>query len=123
VSRRLPPFVPPSAPGGEASLYFAFRNAGKRGITLDVESASGSELLWRLLERADIWIESFRPGRLAELGFAPDDVLARRPELVIASISDFGQTGPYRDFLGTDMTGFAFGGLMHPVRSRTTRPG
>jgi crotonobetainyl-CoA:carnitine CoA-transferase CaiB-like acyl-CoA transferase len=127
VSRRLPPFVPPSAPGGEASLYFAFRNAGKRGITLDVESASGSELLWRLLERADIWIESFRPGRLAELGFAPDDVLARRPELVIASISDFGQTGPYRDFLGTDMTGFAFGGLMHragaPHRPPVVAPG
>jgi crotonobetainyl-CoA:carnitine CoA-transferase CaiB-like acyl-CoA transferase len=109
TSRRLPPF----GPDGTSSLYFAFRNAGKRGLTLDIATASGRDLLERLLERSDVWIESFAPGHLAALGLDPAGVLERRPALVITSITDFGQTGPYSHYRGTDMIGFAFGGLMH----------
>jgi crotonobetainyl-CoA:carnitine CoA-transferase CaiB-like acyl-CoA transferase len=108
-SRRLPPF----APDGSSSLYFAFRNAGKRGVTLDPTRPSGRELLQLLLDGADVLIESFAPGWLAAQGLAPEALLERRRQLVITSISDFGQTGPYRDYSGTDMIGFAFGGMMH----------
>jgi crotonobetainyl-CoA:carnitine CoA-transferase CaiB-like acyl-CoA transferase len=109
LSRRLPPF----APGRATSLYFALRNAGKRGITLDFRTPTGAELLHRLLGRVDVWIETERPGALAACGLAPADVLARHPALVLTSITDFGQDGPYRDWQGTDMLGFAMGGLLH----------
>ncbi len=116
-SRRLPPF----APGRSTSLYFALRNAGKRGITLDFRTPTGALLLHRLLERADAWIETERPGALAACGLDPAELLARHPALVVTSITDFGQDGPYRDWQGTDMLGFAMGGLLHRC-GRADRP-
>ncbi len=108
-SRQAPPFTP----DGKASLYFAFRNGGKRGITLDITSTRGCEVLRRLLADADIFIESYKPGRLAEIGLAPEELLEQYPSLVITSMTAFGQTGPYRDFAGTDMVGAAMGGIMY----------
>jgi len=107
ASRRLPPF----AADGETSLYFAVRNAGKRGITLDL--ASDSDRFHALLAEADILIESTAPGELAKLGLGPASLVERHPHLVVASMTDFGQTGPYRDYQGTDMIGFAMSGMMH----------
>jgi crotonobetainyl-CoA:carnitine CoA-transferase CaiB-like acyl-CoA transferase len=108
-SRRLPPF----APDGGGSLSFAFRNAGKRSVTLDLDSERGRDRLHRQLARSDVWIESGRPGALAARGLDPEAVLERHPRLILASITDFGQTGPYRDFEGTDMVGNALGGMMY----------
>lgn len=123
VSRRLPPI----APDGHTSLYFTYRNSNKRGITLDVSKAPGQELLHLLLADADVWIESFPPGHLKSIGLDPTQVLKRHPQLIITSISDFGQTGPYRDFVGTDMIGFAMGGMMYragvPERPPVVAPG
>src|SRR5262249_31656192 len=93
-SRRLPPFH-----AGE-SLYFAFRNAGKRGITLDLRTAEGMADLHEQLRCTDIWIESFAPGHLESLGIDFTDLAERYPKLIIVRISDFGQTGPYRDWIG-----------------------
>ncbi len=122
-SRRLPPFVP----GTRQSLYFAFRNANKRGVTLDLEQPGGPERLRRLLEGADVLIESFAPGSLDAAGLAPAALIEADPGLVVTSISDFGQTGPHRDYLGTDMLGFASGGMMHragaPHRPPLVAPG
>ena len=122
-SRRLPPL----APDGHTSLYFAYRNANKRGVTLDIAKQSGQELLHSLLEDSDVWIESFPPGHLASLGLDPAKVLRRYPRLIITSVTDFGQTGPYRDFLGSDMIGFAMGGMMYrsgvPERPPLVAPG
>jgi crotonobetainyl-CoA:carnitine CoA-transferase CaiB-like acyl-CoA transferase len=109
LSRRLAPF----APDGRTSLYFALRNAGKRGATLDLAEASGREALLDLAAQADILIETEQPGRMASLGVGAEQLLARNAALVVVSISDFGQVGPYRDFKGTDMIGFATGGMMH----------
>jgi len=109
VSRKLPPF----APDGRTSLYFAYRNAGKRGVTLDIEREAGRELLHRLLAGADIFIETHLPGYLASLGLGPAQLVERYPRLIVASITDFGQTGPYRNYAGTDMVGFAMGGMMY----------
>lgn len=68
-----------------------------------------------------MWIETERPGALAACGLAPADVLARHPRLILTSITDFGQDGPYRDWQGTDMLGFAMGGLLHRC-GRASRP-
>ena len=104
---------------GEVSLHFATHNAGKRGVVIDDTSAGGREQLLRLLDRADIWIESARPGAMSELGLGFDVVHARNAELVVLSITDFGQTGPYRDWVATDWTLLAMGGVL----SRSGLPG
>src|SRR5215212_173198 len=80
-SRRLPPFH------RSTSLSFAVRNANKRGVTLDLTAPAGRERLLALLDSADVWIETTRPGTLAARGLGPDDVLARNPALVITSIT------------------------------------
>ena len=102
-----------------ASLRFATHNMGKRGVVIDHTTSAGREQLLRLLDRADIWIESARPGALSELGLAVDLVHARNPNLVVLSITDFGQTGPYRDWVATDWTLLAMGGVL----SRSGLPG
>ena len=105
--------APPFAADASTSLAFAFRNAGKRGVALDISSADGRQQLQRLLDAADAWIESHPPGSLAPHGFAPEEVLRTRPALVITSITDFGQSGPHRDYVGTDMIGYAMGGMLY----------
>ncbi len=105
-SRLLPPFH------GTTSLSFAVRNANKRGVTLDLGAPADRERLLVLLESADVWIETTRPGTLGALGLGPDDVLARNPELVVTSITDFGQTGAYRDWAGNDAVHAAMSGIL-----------
>jgi len=123
ASRTLPPF----ASDGETSLYFALRNAGKRGVVLDLETAAGHEALHALLADADVLLESFAPGDLERIQLAPDTLIARHPQLIVTSMTPFGQTGPYRDFLSTDLVGFAMGGMMHrcgrPERPPVNMPG
>jgi crotonobetainyl-CoA:carnitine CoA-transferase CaiB-like acyl-CoA transferase len=105
-SRRLPPFH------GATSLFFAVRNANKRGVTLDLGAADDRERLLALLDTADVWIETTRPGTLGALGLGPDHVLARNPQLVITSITDFGQSGEYRDWEGNDWVQVAMSGIL-----------
>jgi crotonobetainyl-CoA:carnitine CoA-transferase CaiB-like acyl-CoA transferase len=109
VSRALPPFTP----GGEASLYFAVRNAGKRGAVADLRTEAGRARLLGLLADADVLVESTAPGTLERLGLGAAALRARRPELVVTSITDFGQDGPYRDYSGTNMVAVAMGGMLH----------
>jgi crotonobetainyl-CoA:carnitine CoA-transferase CaiB-like acyl-CoA transferase len=97
-SRRMPPFAPES----DTSLYFAFRNFNKRGITLDVTAAEGQARLRELLASADVWIESTKPGTLAPYGLDPREVSAEFEHLLVLSITDFGQEGPYAQFEATD---------------------
>ena len=106
ASRLIPPFH------GETSLYFTVRNLGKKSVTLDMESADGRRRLDSLLDAADVWIESHRPGRLEALGVNRREVLERHPGLVITSITGFGLTGPYRDYAATDAVLVAMSGLL-----------
>jgi crotonobetainyl-CoA:carnitine CoA-transferase CaiB-like acyl-CoA transferase len=94
------------------SLHFATHNAGKRGVVIDQTSADGRERLLSLLDDADIWIETRAP-------LDTDAVRARNPGLVVLSITDFGLTGPYRDWVATDWTLLAMGGVL----SRSGLPG
>ena len=96
ASRRIPPRH------GEHGLYFALRNWNKRGATVDLTTLAGRDRLLELLGRADVWIETSRPGSLAAVGLDPAEVSERLGHLIVASITDFGQTGPYRDWTATD---------------------
>jgi len=104
--RSIPPFWQ-GVEDPERSLFFWFYNAGKRGITLDWRRPEGAERLRRLAPRADVVIETEPPGALAALGLR-----ALNPRLVIASITPFGQTGPYRDWRASDTVAQAMGGMM-----------
>jgi crotonobetainyl-CoA:carnitine CoA-transferase CaiB-like acyl-CoA transferase len=103
ASRQRPPFE------RDTSIYFATRNANKRGVTLDMGSVTDREKLWQLLASADIWIETTEPGTLEHYGLDPDAVLRQLPHLVILSGTDFGQTGPYRNYVGSDPVLLALG--------------
>jgi crotonobetainyl-CoA:carnitine CoA-transferase CaiB-like acyl-CoA transferase len=92
-SRSLPPFA-----GDGTGLYFEYRNVNKRSITVDISTDAGREDLRALLAGADIFIESNRPGELTDLGLDPSELVANLPHLVIASITPYGQTGPYSGF-------------------------
>jgi crotonobetainyl-CoA:carnitine CoA-transferase CaiB-like acyl-CoA transferase len=105
-SRTLPPFH------HDVSLYFAFRNFNKRGIVLDLETAGDRDRLHELLTGADALIESFAPGWLADRELDHGELLARHAHLVITSITDFGQTGPYRDWSATCAVMDAISGQM-----------
>lgn len=89
-----PPWVP--AAGG-ASAYFTAVNRNKRSCTIDLKRAEGLEVLWRLVERADVVISNFRPGVLARLGIGYEAARARNPRLVYAVINGYGESGPGAD--------------------------
>ena len=101
-----PPFV-----GGE-STYFLGINRNKESVTLDLKNDDGRAILERLLDRADVLVENFRPGTLARLGLDAATARATRPRLVYCSLSGFGQTGPRRAQAGYDAVIQAEGGLM-----------
>lgn len=109
--RREPPFIE-DIPGTERSLNFAYQNTSKRGICLDLDTASGQHLLRDLARTADLVIETAPPGWMAARGLGYADLSKDRPQLVVASITPFGQTGPYADLRATDLVGLATGGLL-----------
>jgi crotonobetainyl-CoA:carnitine CoA-transferase CaiB-like acyl-CoA transferase len=86
------------------SGHFAGLNRNKRSLSIDLKSAGGSDALWKLLATADVMIEGFRPGVLRKLGFSADTLGDRFPKLVQASVSSFGQTGPFSPRGGHDIS-------------------
>jgi crotonobetainyl-CoA:carnitine CoA-transferase CaiB-like acyl-CoA transferase len=97
---------------GSHSAYSIIGNLGKRSIAVDLKSAAGKQVLWRLLEGADVFLEGFRPGAIRRLGFDYDAVAAREPRLLYLSISGFGQTGPLAERPAMDPVLQAYTGLM-----------
>ncbi len=77
------------------SSYFVQQNVGKRNISLDLSSDAGAEILLDLAEHADVLVQNYRPGVMDRLGLGVDALLARNPRLIYASISGYGQTGPW----------------------------
>jgi formyl-CoA transferase len=104
-------FGPPFTEDGE-SAYFLSINRNKRSIALDLKRDSDRDVLHRLLASADILVENFRPGALAELGLGYDDLRDRYPRLIYCTISAFGDRGPRKDQPGYDFAIQALGGLM-----------
>jgi CoA:oxalate CoA-transferase len=112
ASRRAGPF-PNDEPDIEKSSIFLFLNTSKKGITLDIENEVSRDIFMRLAQQADIVVENFKPGTMTNLGLNYEALTEANPKLIMASISYFGQTGPYRDWNGADITAQAMGGLMH----------
>ena len=99
--------------GPDNSLPFAYLNMGKRSVTLNLKSEEGREILLPLLAEADVLVENFSPRVMPLLGLGYDTLRKIAPHLVMTSISNFGQTGPYRDYKATDIVEYALGGLMY----------
>ena len=112
-ARRLGPFYHDD-PDPEKSLYWFAYNRNKRGITLNLETADGQELFKRLVKTADLVIESFGPGYMSGLGLGYPDLEKINPGLIMVSITDWGQTGPYVDkgYKADQMVSWALGGIM-----------
>jgi crotonobetainyl-CoA:carnitine CoA-transferase CaiB-like acyl-CoA transferase len=101
-----PPFI------GGISTYFLSINRNKKSLGLNLKTADGRRILWKLIERADVLIENFRPGVLDKLGFGYEAVHKANPRTVYCSVSGFGQTGPYRDRPGYDVIAQGESGMM-----------
>jgi crotonobetainyl-CoA:carnitine CoA-transferase CaiB-like acyl-CoA transferase len=79
------------------SAFFANGNRGKRSVALDLKKPAGREVLLRMVERADVFVQNFRPGAVERLGIAESDLRAVRPDLIYVSLTGYGDSGPYRD--------------------------
>ncbi|MBN1664187.1 MAG: CoA transferase, partial [Deltaproteobacteria bacterium] len=97
----------------EASALFLYLNTGKKSITLKRQELGKTALLKRLIAGTDILVENFPPGYLASLGMGYDDLKKINPALIMVSITDFGQSGPYRDYRGGRLAMYALSGYMH----------
>ncbi|MDP6606884.1 MAG: CoA transferase [Dehalococcoidia bacterium] len=106
----------PFPPGGEGDReqggHFLYLNTGKRSVALDLATAEGRDAALHLAAQSDVVIESFAPGRLDAFGLGYERLAEANPALVLTSISNFGQDGPYRDVRASEIVIFGMGGLM-----------
>jgi CoA:oxalate CoA-transferase len=105
-SRAYGPFI------AGKSGYFVAQNRGKESIALDLKKVDDVAILHRLLRKADVLVENFRPGTMDRLGLGWNDLKPRYPRLVYAASSGFGQTGPYAQRPAYDVIAQAMGGIM-----------
>lgn len=127
--RGVPPFVN-DVPHPEKSLYFLYRNANKRGVTLSLESAEDKAIFQKLVRTADVLVENSGAGCMEGLGLGYETLRELNPGLIMASITEFGTDGPYRDYKGSNIVDFALSGVMitsgfagkRPVCCRERRP-
>lgn len=113
--RTLPPHV------GGLSVYHHALNRNKRSLTLDLRAEGAGELLDRLLERADVLIESFRPRTARRLKVSAEQLRARHPGLVHCALTGFGQNGPYAERAAHDLNFVALAGLLEIDQPRVPR--
>ena len=111
-SRNLGPFFKNEV-GTNTSLHWFASELNKRGITLDIETKDGQQLLLQLVSKADFVIESFPVGYLEELNLGYSSLNKINPRLIMTSISPFGQTGPYKNYKASDIVVMAMGGFMY----------
>ena len=119
-ARRIGPFKD-DAPGSESSLYFIHFNLNKKGITLNLGSLTGREIFKRLAGQADVIIEDFEVGKLKALGLDYPVLREINKRLVLASLTGFGQSGPYSQFRAPDIVSFAMSGMMN-ISGPTNEP-
>lgn len=94
------------------STYFASINRGKESIALDLKTKADRDIFERLLDKADVLVENFRPGTMERLGYGWDTLHPRYPRLIYAAASGFGHTGPYSHYPSYDMVVQGLGGIM-----------
>ena len=111
-ARRLGPFYH-DIPHPEKSLFWFAMNTNKLGITLDLKTADGREVFKELVKTADFLFESYPPGYMKKLGLGYDVLRKINPGLIMTSITPFGQTGPWRNYKGSDLVEMSLGGLVY----------
>ncbi|MCP1146693.1 CaiB/BaiF CoA transferase family protein [Lysinibacillus endophyticus] len=111
-------FTPPSWNG--ESCYYLSANRNKKGITVNLKTPEGIQIVKDLLKDADVIIENFRTGTVEKLGLGYDVVKEINPKIVFCSISGFGRTGPYKDKAGYDVLLQGYGGLMSITGTKDT---
>ncbi|MCL0028907.1 CoA transferase [Dehalococcoidia bacterium] len=120
-TRHRGPFVGDD-PHPDKSLPFLYLNTSKRSVTLDIKSEDGRVILEKLVRESDVIVENFRPNLLPSLGLDYEALTQINPSLVFVSISNFGQSGPYRDYEASDIVEYALGGLMYIFGSNDREP-
>jgi len=113
---------PNETPDIPTDAQFCYWNAGKKRVSLDLEDGVGREIFKRLVKTADILVESQPPGRLEGLGLGYAELSRANPQLIMASITDFGQDGPYRDYKSCDLVTSALSGQMYVCGEPETSP-
>ena len=108
-ARDIPPFYKDD-PDREKGLTWFFTNMYKRGITLNLETTEGRDIFKKLLQKTDIVVESFEPGYMESIGLGYADLKKIKPDIILTSITPFGQTGPYAHYRVTDIVGVSMGG-------------
>jgi len=109
--RSMPPFAG-DVPHNEKSLHFLHRNANKRGLTTNLQTPEGIALLKNLVKTADVLVENLSPDYMKNLGLDYSVLREINPGLIMASISEFGPSGPYKDYKGSNLVQFAMSGVM-----------
>ena len=104
------------------SYYFLLLNANKRSVTCNLKDSRGHELLCRLIEQSDVFIENFAPGAIERLGFSYEEVGRINPRIIYAQIKGFASGSPYQNFLAFDMIAQAVGGAMSTTGEPDGRP-
>ena len=115
-SRKFGPFVK------DQSAYFMSLNRGKESIALNLKNEDDKKIFEKILSRADILVENFKPGTLEKWGYGWKDVCKKYPKLIYASASGFGQTGPLKDLPAYDMVVQGMGGLMSVTGQPNSEP-
>jgi len=109
-------------PDPEKSLYWFAYNSNKRGITLDIGTADGKGIFGKLVKTADFVLESFPPGHMDGLGLGYDALAGIRSDIIVTSVTPFGQSGPYRDYLASDIVTMGMTGVLYLTGDRDTPP-
>ncbi|MFQ5667950.1 MAG: CaiB/BaiF CoA transferase family protein [Candidatus Binatia bacterium] len=121
IARQWGPF-PRDQPHLEQSGLFFFLNTNKHAVTLDVARAGGRDILFQLLQQADVLIENNPPKRMRDWGLDYRHVAAVNPELVMISVTPYGQTGPYSDWAAYDLNAFHLSGASSRYCGRPGEP-
>lgn len=111
-TRSYPPFREKNLLGKRESLYYANLNRNKKGITLNLKAPEGKELFRKLVKKADVVVENYRPGVMDKLGLGYNSLKELNPQLIYAAVSGFGCYGPYHSRPGYDILAQAMGGMM-----------
>lgn len=99
-----------------------FMNRGKRCIAVNLKSPEGIEIILKLAETADAFIEGFRPGVMERLGLGPDVACGRNPKLVYGRVTGWGQDGPWAQKVGHDINYIALTGALHAIGEKGSKP-
>jgi len=109
--RDMPPFLN-DTPHPEKSLYFLHRNTNKHGITLNLDTEQGRTIFHKLVKKADVLVDNSPPDYMSSLGLIYDNLKQINPGIIMASISEFGHKGPYKNWKGSNLVDFALSGTL-----------